>query len=792
MYLSFLEEEAIHPFLKFKIDNTFIFMKLSQSLFYLFIVSGLLSTSCSNNNNGGDVIDTYVAGMNYNPKAPDADQALTITYVADASSALYGYKGDVYLHTGVVDGVWKYVPANWTTNLDKCKMTSIATNTWQLKMSSSIRDWYGSGTTGVQKLGFVLRSSDGTKQTDNAYVTVTDSKYGFTPAAIIQKAMPQGVTYGVNVNADNTVTLVLYDVDKSGNHKDYCYVEGDFNDWTLSNDTKSQMYRDNTAGCWWITLSSLNASKEYAYQYYIGDATNGSTRIADPYTTKILDPDNDKYIAESTYPSSLLTYPSKASGIVSTFKMQKDSYSWQSNFSIADLDENNLTIYEMLFRDFTSSGDINGAIQKLDYLKTLGVNAVELMPVQEFDGNDSWGYNPCFYFALDKAYGTPTMYKEFIDACHNRGMAVLFDVVFNQATGNFPYAQLYWDATNSKPASNNPWFNVDAPHPYSVFCDFNHTSPCVRNYFKRNLQYLLDEYHVDGFRFDLAKGFTQTPSTESNVSNYDASRVANLKYYIDAVKAKNANAMPILELFTDKSEETALANDGAYMWRNMNNAYCQSGMGWKDSSSFTDLFTSGNSGLDSHWVGYMESHDEERVSYKQVTYGNYTFKTSLADRMSELKDNAAFFFTVPGPKMMWQFGELGYDISIDQNGRTGKKPLHWEYFDDSNRKAVYTTYSKLMQLRNSNDDLFNPASAVVTWKASASDWDAGRTLVVQNTTKSLVVAGNFTNNAVNVSVTFPFTGVWYNYIDGTQITVSSTTQTISIPAFGYKLYVNFD
>jgi len=84
-------------------------------------------------------------------------------------------------------------------------------------------------------------------------------------------------------------------------------------------------------------------------------------------------------------------------------------------------------IYELLLRDFTATGDLNGAMEKIGYLKSLGFNAVELMPVQEFDGNDSWGYNPCFYFALDKAYGTDHMYKAFIDKCHEAGMAGLFD-----------------------------------------------------------------------------------------------------------------------------------------------------------------------------------------------------------------------------------------------------------------------------------------------------------------------------------------------------------------------------
>ena len=141
----------------------------------------------------------------------------------------------------------------------------------------------------------------------------------------------------------------------------------------------------------------------------------------------------------------------------------------------------------------------------------------------------------------------------FYSSCfHAQGIAVIFDVVYNQATGNQPFAKLYWDSTNSKPASNNPWFNTDAPHPYSVFCDFNHESPLVRAFVKRNLQFLLSEYKIDGFRFDLTKGFTQNSSTEATASNYDASRIAILKDYNSAVKATNPNAMAEYNFFNIK------------------------------------------------------------------------------------------------------------------------------------------------------------------------------------------------------------------------------------------------
>ena len=521
-----------------------------------------------------------------------------------------------------------------------------------------------------------------------------------------------------------------------------------------------------------------DAGKEYAFQYYVGTKAGEVVRLADAYTEKILDPDNDKYIPASTYNESM-AYPEGGVGIVSTFKIQKDSYNWKVNdFKIANPEQ--LVIYELHLRDFTASSDINGAMGKLSYLKAMGVNAIELMPVQEFDGNDSWGYNPCFFFAMDKAYGTKAMYKQFIDACHEAGMAVILDVVYNHATGNNPLAKLYWDG--DKTAKNNPYFNVEAPHPYSVFHDFNHESPLVRKFVKRNLQFLLKEYKVDGFRFDLTKGFTQTSCTESTASNYDASRIAILKDYNAAIKEVKEGSYVILEHFCDSKEENELAADGMHLWRNLNNAYCQSAMGYAKNSSFSSLYEKTPA-----WVGFMESHDEERAAYKQSQWGEGILKTDLDARMNQLALNTTFFLTVPGPKMVWQFGEMGYDISIEENGRTGRKPLHWEYLENTNRKELHDVYADLMKLRNAHPELFD-SSAILTWKVGVSDWDNGRSLLVESVTgKQLVVMGNFTHNAVDVA--FPATaGNWTNYFTGKSETINTQ---VNVPAHGYVVYTNF-
>lgn len=609
---------------------------------------------------------------------------------------------------------------------------------------------------------------------------------------IKKEPLPSNVQPGVNIVNSTTVTFVLYDKDKNGASYDQAYVVGDFNNWGVTRDEKSQMKRDDASGCWWLTIPELEPSREYAFQYYLEKKTGEKTYVADAYSQKVLDPHNDPFISPGTYPDNK-TYPVQGNGIVSVFKIRPDTYHWQvTNFKAPVAD--NLIIYELLLRDFTGQGNINGAIQQLDYLKDLGVNAVELMPVQEFDGNDSWGYNPCFYFAMDKAYGTDAMYRQFIDECHLRGMAVIFDVVYNHATGSHPFARMWWDPDNNRTAPNNPYFNVTAPHPYGVFHDFNHESPLVRAFVKRNLQFLLEEYHIDGFRFDLTKGFTQRSSSEATASHYDASRVAILKDYHSAIKAVKPDALVIMEHFADDREETELANTGIMVWRNVNWPYCQTAMGYKtDNSDFSPAYYGTSSRPANSLVSYMESHDEERAGYKQIQWGVDWIKNDVGRRMKQLAVNAAFFFTVPGPKMIWQFGEMGYDVNIEYNGRTGKKPVHWEYLDVPERKALHDNYVHLIGLRTSHPELFN-STATMDWKVTESFWEGGRFITLSSfgNAKQAVVVGNFTNAAINATTPFPKTGTWYNYLDAREkLTVNQTTMSISVPANSFKIYSTF-
>ena len=715
-------------------------------------------------------------GLYSDPEKPDADSPCVIYYKADKNSPFFDKSVDLYAHIGINE--WSHVQAEWGQNIDKCKFQKTDTpNLWKLEITPSIRTWFGADDEEVFRICVVVRNTDGSSQTADLFLAVEDGKNAFTPDAVVEESLPAGAQHGINYNADGSVTFVFYEKDRKGNRYDWCYLIGEFNGWERK--SEYAMKRDESAGCWWITCNGFESGKEYMFQYMTGN-DDVRLRLSDPYS-EITYSGDDHWISSSTYPD-LRAYPSETSGYVSAFEIGRPSYSW-TDFEIED--EDDLIIYELLLRDFTENGgkegNLKNAMEKLDYLETLGINAIELMPVQEFDGNDSWGYNPNHYFALDKAYGTREMYKQFIDECHKRGIAVFIDVVYNHLTGNNAFDKMY-------SLDINPFFNKTAPHPYGVFEDINHENEVIVSHIKRSLGYLLTEYNVDGFRFDLTKGFTNKQSNESTASNYDASRIAILKGYNDYIRSVDPKAVVILEHFCSDSEEKELAEAGMKVWRNINYAYGQAAQGTKNDSGFDGLWT-GNNMTFGAYVGFMESHDEERNAFRQKTYGQAGVKGNLEMMMRRQELNAAFFLTVPGPKMIWQFGELGYDISIEEGGRTGKKAPKWEYLDVPERKALYDTYCGLIKFRRDNPEFFDE-SASFSWKVGTNDWDNGRFITCTAGSKSFVVVGNFTTSAKTISVAMPSDGEWFNYFDRSE-SYSGKNIEIALPAGEFRLLTSF-
>lgn len=579
---------------------------------------------------------------------------------------------------------------------------------------------------------------------------------GLTPT---ERVRPAGVSNGIYYGEDGTsVTLCTYAASKTASAK-RVFLLGDMTNWKLSGDY--QLYKDGNY--FWITLTGLEPGKEYRFQYAVERADGVKKQISDLYSEKVLHPD-DQYEPKKVDPD-LLDYPAGADGYVTVIQPGKPAFQWSdATLHFQRPNKNNLIIYELWIYDYTEGRSLKGLMKRLDYIQNLGVNAIELMPICEFDGNYNWGYSPNHYFAPDKAYGTEEMYKTFIDECHKRGMAVILDMVFNHATGLNPMNKLYPYGSD---LAQNPWFNVNAPHSDNVYEDWNHGFAPAHEMFIRALQYWLTEYKVDGFRLDLSHGLC---SDKPNTS------VGNLKdYYDKGVKAISPDAYMILEHWGCNmgTERPQLVNYGMQCWSNTSNAYCQTAMGWlQDGDGFGEANKDG-------YVSYCESHDEERMQYKCKKYGNGDLQTNVPLRLGRVAENVAFNVLLNGSHMLWMWEEIGYDFSINsdidhpndyrESYRCSKKPRPEirSYFTKAERVDAFTKCAQVITLRTQlMPTVFegNPTSVSI---------NAGSKLRKIQWGSDVFVAANF-DVASNQTVTLP-SGTWYDYLNGATTALGTYT-----------------
>jgi len=591
--------------------------------------------------------------------------------------------------------------------------------------------------------------------------------------------LPSSIEDGITIDNDSTITLTLY-----APGKESVFAIGDFNKWKIN--TEYQLANTPDGKRWWIEITGLDPEKEYAFQYLV----DGKIKIGDPYSNIVLDPWNDKFIPDDVYPD-LKPYPNdETEGIVSVFSTGNDGFKWDE-FYYQRPKKESLIIYELLMRDFLADHSYNSLTDTLDYLANLGINAIELMPVNEFEGNISWGYNPSYHYALDKYYGDPVAFKTLVQEAHRRGIAIILDVVFNHAFSQSPLAKLYWDDTKYRPASNNPWLNQEAKHPFNVGYDFNHESKATKYYVKKVLHHWMSEYKVDGFRFDLSKGFTQKKSNDNNqMAAYDPSRIAILKDYADYIWSIDDEEYVILEHFAANKEEKELSNYGMMLWGNMNYEYNEASMGYSSNLSYVTHKQRG--WTNPYLVGYMESHDEERLMYKNLKWGNsngsYSVK-NLRTALMRQELTGVFFFLLPGPKMIWEFGELGYDFSINRcedgtisdNCRLSPKPIRWDYQYIKERKTLYNRWKALIDLKK-NNEIFSTND--LNYNLSSYQ----KSVHLNNQNEKVTIIGNFDVKNGNITPFFQHTGWWYDFFSGDSINVTNTTAPINLNAGEYHIY----
>ena len=633
--------------------------------------------------------------------------------------------------------------------------------------------------------------------------------------------MPTTYQDGITYLSDTEAVLVLY-----APYKDFVYVAGSFNNWQPNADyaMKIDPTRNNK---FWINISGLTPGQIESFQYWVVDQAPLANapklvKTADPYSTLVLSPFDDPWIPEESYPN-LPTFPEDQEREVTVLQTAQTPYNWQ----VTDFQKpakEDLIIYELLIRDFDADRNFQDVIDKIDYFKNLNINAIELMPVMEFEGNESWGYNTSFHLALDKFYGTESKFKELVDLCHQNGIAVILDLALNHAFGRNPMVRMWMNDADGdgwgEPNSRNPYFNTIATHSYSVGNDFDHSSGWTKLYTKRVIKRWIEDFKIDGFRWDLTKGFTQecTAGDDACTNGYRPDRVAVLEEYADYSWSLDPDHYVIFEHLGGQQEQKEWADykinegKGIMLWEKRAEQYSQITMGYNSNTNISGMGHNSQNFIGKRLIGYAESHDEERLMYRNLQFGasNGTYDvTNLNTALSRMGALGAISLTIPGPKMIWHFGELGMENSIytcddgtvdtpsdaipgDCKLDTKPQPQWVEnWLGNSIRNEIYTTWARLNELKI-NEAVFEGDydinSGTLTPKIYI--WDDA---LPSTSLKNVVILSNFELTAQNITPNFPYTGAWYDLMDpsgGTFINVNSTTEQINIPAGEFRIYGN--
>ena len=599
-------------------------------------------------------------------------------------------------------------------------------------------------------------------------------------------------------------------------NKDFVYVIGNFNDYKEEEEFMMKKYPDSDK--FWFELKGLNSDEYYYYQYSVYDKnpiTNSpsNVKVADPYSELVLSPFDDPDIPTTSF-ENIPHYPEGQEREFTLFKTLKGTYNWKVNDFKKPLKED-LVIYEILIRDFDSNRNFQDLIERIDYFKNLNINAIELMPIMEFEGNESWGYNPSFHLALDKFYGSPEKFKELVDVFHENGIAVILDLTMNHSFGRNSLVRMWMDDPDKNgwggPSSDNPYYNVEPKHSYNVGYDFNHQSELTQEYTKRVIKYWIEEFKIDGYRWDLTKGFTQNCSEDNQdcTNRFQQDRVDVLKMYADFSWSIDDSHYVIFEHLGQDIEEKEWADyrvdegKGIMMWGKLTNEFNELTMGYESGANLSRFDYKSRGFKEKRLVTYAERHDEERLMYKNLNYGNssnsvHNIKT-LDIALKRMEALGPILLLSPGPKMIWHFSELGFENSIFtcENGVFGgddcklstKPQPQWstDWLNDDRRKAIYNSWSKLIDMRiskkvfegNHNYNRYlnnNLIPEIKVWNVSLDGDDF----------KFVYIVSNFDISSREIKPELPFQGSWTNLMNLDLVEINNDFKFILEPG-DYKV-----
>lgn len=542
---------------------------------------------------------------------------------------------------------------------------------------------------------------------------------------------PTGTPNGAYDRGDGTVTFALWAPWKKSVH-----LIGEWNHWDFAADPLAI----DDQGLWWIEKQLPPGS--YAYQFVI----DGETVISDPYAREI------RWTEASPQPHAIV-------------EVGEAAYQWSDDgFSIKPL--NQLVIYELHVGDFSPEGTFDGIITRLDYLANLGVDAIELMPVQEFPGDRSWGYNPAYFFCVESAYGTRDDFKRLVDAAHQKGIGIILDMVFNHVTTDSPISLLY-------PYNENPYLG-DKGNPWG-FPDLNNWSDATKRLVGDIQGYWLTDFHIDGFRYDYAEGIHYDGVGGMSFIAWSAHQSKPYAYLI----AEDIVADPAAVV-----RDTEI--DASWHWQFNKVLRAQLREGPYQGNQYGDMNAvlsvvrfDGNGYEDNAQpINYTESHDEDRLLFEVHTNPNISEEAALRKSML----GAIVLFTAQGVPMLYHGQEFGANAAKTVD----VCKLPWERLESEAGQSLYRQYASLAYLRHTVSALQN---------------NNFEPLLVDNDCKLLVyhrwndegsvvvVAVNFGPSAQTIQLDFPRAGRWHEWLHDYDEQVGEGPQEVEVPASFGKIWV---
>ncbi|HEY9606973.1 MAG TPA: alpha-amylase family glycosyl hydrolase [Allocoleopsis sp.] len=451
-----------------------------------------------------------------------------------------------------------------------------------------------------------------------------------------------------------------------------------------------------------------------------------------------------------------------------------DTYVWQHDDKPLPADHE-LVIYELHVGDFSGGeadpyarGKYEHVVEKLDYLCELGVNAIELMPVKEYPGDHSWGYNPRYFFATESSYGTTDELKHLIDECHARGIRVIIDGIYNHSEAESPLTQIdhdYWYHHSPRDPENNwgPEFNYE-------FYDENLDTYPARKFMGDQVRFWVEQYHIDGIRFDAAR----------QIANYD------FMHWIVQEAKKSASMKPFYCVAEHIPETTSITNvdgpmDGCWhdsFYHCVLEHICGDTFDIERLKDVIDCKRQGFMGA-TNVVNYLTNHDHNHVLAELGDRGILDEEAFKRRRLG-----AVITMTAIGVPLLWMGEEFGeYKYKTQEQAK-----IDWTLLGHDLNRGLFEFLKGLIHLRKSNHALYtenidfiheNPDAKVLAY--SRWNGEGSRVVVVANFSDNFLAGYHIPN--------FPEAGTWHEWTRDYDVEAGEDGITIDIGDYEAQVFV---